>query len=206
VRLRLIFATEILLLNSGRVVLEGWNAWLPRKEENSLFAVGCDLLGVAGVKLDPVLVLELLCVLELQANNRPLFLLVSPVPKRDRLRLIVTKGGEVVVVCRDIYGLHTVRMRIQVGADGSAAHRVPHYEHRVIPAICSHDPALVIGAGCCRDAVAVTLKESLGLGAVVVNHTSVCRAEEDLVSLGSSEVVHSLVDVLVEADHILKIL
>ena len=42
------------------------------------------------VKFDPVLILELNRVLELEGNNWTFFFLVGPIPKRDSLRLIIT--------------------------------------------------------------------------------------------------------------------
>jgi hypothetical protein len=63
--LTLVFSTEVFLFDSWRIVLEGGNSGLPREEKNALFTVRGNLLRVARVELNPVLVLELLCVLKL---------------------------------------------------------------------------------------------------------------------------------------------
>lgn len=54
--LGLVLTTEILLLNSWRIVLECWYARLPREKQHSLFTVSGYFLGVARVKLYPVLI------------------------------------------------------------------------------------------------------------------------------------------------------
>ena len=74
------------------------NAFLPVEEKNSLETVGVELLWVIRIEFDPMLILELLSVFELKGNNWTFFLFVGPVPKRNSLRLIVTKGYEVLVV------------------------------------------------------------------------------------------------------------
>ncbi len=50
------------------------------------------------------------------------------------------------------------------------------------------------------------LQQPLSLRAVIVNHTCVRGAEEDLMTIGGGQIVHSLIDVLVEANHVLQVL
>jgi hypothetical protein len=64
--LGLVFTTEIFLLNSRRVVLECWYARLPREKQYSFFTVRGNFLRVTRVELYPMLILELLSILELE--------------------------------------------------------------------------------------------------------------------------------------------
>ncbi len=66
---------------------------LPAQEEDAQLAVTSDLIAlVIRVKLHPMLVLEFFSVLELEADDRPFFFFVCPVPERDGLRLVVPQG------------------------------------------------------------------------------------------------------------------
>ena len=110
-----------------------------------------------------MLVLEFRSVLELQTHDGSLFLLVGPVPQRNCLWLIVSESNKVIVISRDIDCLHTVRVRVEVCADGCARNGVPYYKHGIVTSIGSHNPALILRAGCRGNTVAVTLEKSLCL-------------------------------------------
>lgn len=110
-----------------------------------------------------MLVLEFRGVLELQTHDGSLFLLVGPVPQRNCLWLIVSESNKVIVISRDIDCLHTVRVRVEVCADGCARNGVPYYKHGIVTSIGSHNPALILRAGCRGNTVAVTLEKSLCL-------------------------------------------
>ena len=110
-----------------------------------------------------MLVMEFRGVLELQTHDGSLFLLVGPVPQRNCLWLIVSESNKVIVISRDIDCLHTVRVRVEVCADGCARNGVPYYKHGIVTSIGSHNPALILRAGCRGNTVAVTLEKSLCL-------------------------------------------
>ena len=110
-----------------------------------------------------MLVQEILSLLELQTNNGSLLLFIGPVPERYCLRNIVSESNKVIVISGDINGVHTVRVRVEVRADGCPRNGVPHYKHGIITTIGSHNPALILRAGRSSDAVAVTLEKSLCL-------------------------------------------
>lgn len=110
-----------------------------------------------------MLVLEFRGVLELQTHDGSLFLLIGPVPQRNCLWLIVSESNKVIVISRDVDGLHTVRVRVEICADGCPRNGVPHNKHGIVTSIGSHNPALILRAGCRGNTVAVTLKKSLCL-------------------------------------------
>jgi len=74
------------------------NSLLPIEEKDSLLSIGTEFVRVLGVELYPVLVLELLGVLELKGHDWALLLLVCPIPQGDSLRLIVTESHQVFVI------------------------------------------------------------------------------------------------------------
>ena len=89
---------KVLLVSWWGVVVELGEAWRPVEEENSLNTVTAELIWVVWVELDPVLVLEHICVLELKTADGAILLFVSPVPKRDGLRSVSTECSDVLVV------------------------------------------------------------------------------------------------------------
>ena len=181
--LALIFATEVLLFNSRWIILKSGYARFPWKEKDSLFAIWSYLLRIAWIEFDPVLILELLSVFKLKADYGALLFLVSPVPKRYGLWLIVAKCNEIVIVCRNIDSLHTVRVRIEIGSDWCAWDWVPYNKHGVITAICCDNPAFIFWACCSGNTIAMTLKKTLCLGRVVIEDTSVCWRVEDFLNI-----------------------
>lgn len=71
----------------------------PVEEEHSLLAIGGKFSAVSfRIELDPLLILEFVCVLELHAADRTLLFLVEPVPQRYGLRHIVTQSHNVLVI------------------------------------------------------------------------------------------------------------
>ena len=171
---------EVLFLNSWGVVLELGDALLPIQEKNSLFTIRCQLMRVIGVEFDPVLVLELLSVFILQRNNRSILFLVSPVPQRNGLWLVITQRGQVSVISRQIQAPNTIWVRIQESSDWRSGNGVPNNEHRVLTAIGGDDPPFVIRAGSGCDLVAVTLEQFLRFLLVVVDDAGVRRTVEYL--------------------------
>lgn len=106
---------EVFLLDSRGVVLELGDALLPIKEKHSLLAVGGQFMRIVWVELDPVLILELNCILVLQRYNGSILLLIGPIPKRDRLRLIVSQSCQVSVISREVQAPDTIGVRVQEG-------------------------------------------------------------------------------------------
>ena len=76
---------------------------------------------------------------------------------------------------------------------------VPDNEHGVVASIGSHDPVLVVTAQDRGDLVAMTLKQLLLFGHIVVDDTSMGSRVENLGSLFVSKEMDSLVNVLVES-------
>ena len=120
-----------------------------------------------------MLVLEDVSVLELQAADRTILLLVGPVPEGDCLRSVSAQRSDVLVVSGEIHCLHTVWVGIEEGAHRCGGQRVPYDKHGVVATVCGHDPALVVGAGRCCDSVAMSLQQLLGFRNVVINDASV---------------------------------
>jgi hypothetical protein len=78
-----------------------------------MFTVRSQLGWVLRIEFNPVLILELNRILELEGHNWTFFLLISPVPKRDSLWLVITQGDQVLVVHRQIKAFDTIGVRIQ---------------------------------------------------------------------------------------------
>jgi hypothetical protein len=78
-----------------------------------VLSVGGKLGWIFRVEFNPVLILELNRILELEGHNWTFFLLISPVPKRDSLWLVITQGDQVLVVHRQIKAFDTIGVRIQ---------------------------------------------------------------------------------------------
>ena len=68
--------------------------------------------------------------------------------------------------------------------NGSAAQRIPHNTHRILPPVGSGDPSLVLTGAGARDGVAMPLEQSLGAVLEIVNHLDEQHAAEGCVWIG----------------------
>lgn len=84
---------------------------------------------VVRVEFDPMLVLELLSVLVLLADDGAFLFFVGPVPERNSLGTVSTQSNDVAVVHRQVNGLNTIRVRIEVGTHRCTRDRIPDHEH-----------------------------------------------------------------------------
>jgi len=160
---------------------------------------------IIGVEFNPVLVLELLGVLVLLADDRTFFFFICPVPKRNSLRAVSSESYNVTIVHRQIDSLHSVRMRVKVCSYWSSRDRIPDNKHRIITTISSYNKLFSIRACSGSNLITVTLKKLLIFSLVVINNTGMCWGVENLGSIFSSQIVHTLINIFVETNDMLKI-
>lgn len=124
-RVRFVLLLLRLLANRGTIVLESLRLVGPFHEKHAIFAVTGEFMWIHRVEFDPVSWAEIRLVVELHGDYRPIFVFVSPVPQRARLRLISAKSRNVAVISRQVHHHDTTRVWLQEGSHRSARVRVP---------------------------------------------------------------------------------
>lgn len=100
-------------------------------EQHTGLTVTHDFVVFVRVEFDPVLVLVGLGPQELHRADGSFFLLVGPVPQRHRLISVSSQGHDVLVVSGQVHVGHTIRVGVEVSADGRSSGRIPNNEHGV---------------------------------------------------------------------------
>mmetsp|Transcript_46828 Transcript_46828/g.61980 ORF Transcript_46828/g.61980 Transcript_46828/m.61980 type:complete len:258 (+) Transcript_46828:6254-7027(+) len=185
------------------MIEEGLRLLTPFHEEDTMFTVAGKLVRVHRVELDPMGGTNVLQA-KLHGNLGAVFVHVGPVPERARLGDVGAEGGDVAVIGREVHHFDTTGVRLKVGAHRRRRVRVPDDEHGVLACIRRHHPVFVFTAEDASDLIAVTLKQLLLLGNVVVDDAGVGRRVENLRALLIRQKVHTLVNVFIESIHLVE--
>ena len=170
---------KIFLISWRRIVVKLGETWWPIQEKHSLDTIATKFIWIVWIEFYPVLVLENISILEFQAADRSILLLISPVPEWDSLWRVSTQSGNVLIISGKIHCLYTVWMWVEESTHWSGRKRVPNDKHRVITTVGCDHPTFVFGAGRCCDSVAMTLKQFLRLRDIVIDDSCMCWSVED---------------------------
>ena len=152
-----------------------------------------------------MLILKLFRVFELQWNYWTIFFSICPIPKRNSLWLIISKGYQILVIHRKIKASYTIWMRVQESSDWYSWIRIPHNKHWIISTIRSHNPPFIIWASSCSNLIAMALQKLLRLVSVVIENSWMSSSVKYLRSVFSCKVVYSLINVFIETNNPLQI-
>jgi len=136
-----------------------------------VLSIGSELGGVLWIEFNPMLILEFDCVFELKRNDRTFFFFVGPIPKRNCLWFIISKGDQVLIIHGKIEALDTIWMWIEESSNWGSRERIPNNKHGVLSTIGGDDPSLIFRAhgGC--NLITVTLEQLLLLVHIIINNT-----------------------------------